>query len=199
MAINLKDDHIAHCLSLASHVSELYGQRVPDRTSTVKSIGYLQDLAEDLTKKPIQYTTVHVSEKTQIIKGFYLAREDYLEIVILEDLNDCWERFVLCKELFHAFIDCDEYRNMDLKVQAAGIYPVFAADPAAVDAILSVDAEYLAEIAAIEFLLPFSERKACLAAGRSTDSIAEQYKIPAVMVDRYCLPNNMAAMAAHFD
>lgn len=119
-------------------------------------------------------------------------------INLVSELNFCYKRFVLCKELFHVLLDKPEYRNMDLFAHIEEViilFPVVDSRPKP-----SSVSEFLAEVAAMQFLFPYEDRRKILARGIAPNfqEIAETYKIPRVYVEKYLSENYMEILSAFY-
>jgi Zn-dependent peptidase ImmA (M78 family) len=138
---------------------------------------------EYLGKKIELKELLNVQAQDNSIRGYYLSFGDRYEICLLAGMNFCWRRFVACKELFHVILDDERYRTTDIYNH---VEEVIAKFPVAVMAGSAVVSEALAEIAAMEFLFPYPDRRRILTAG-SPDylAIAQRYKIPQALVEEY--------------
>ena len=139
-------------------------------------------LVHEIAPMPLGLHELTISEEDSAIKGAFIRHEDRYNIFVLSGLNLCWTRFVTCKELMHVVLDCDEYHNIEIQFgshieEAVDILP---------EGSPSACSEQLAEAAAMEVMFPFSEREALIRNG-ATDyfAIADRYKIPELMVQRY--------------
>ena len=120
-------------------------------------------------------------------KGFYPGSGSYARIQISKNLNYCWTRFVLCKEMYHCILDkkienritstdglltLSEYLSSELLEVVADENETF----------IPFATEKLAEICAIETLFPFELlRVHCddLDEGKITHrQLALRYRIP---------------------
>lgn len=120
-------------------------------------------------------------------RGMFIPFEDgHYEIVILPGQKYCWKRFVLCKELFHVLIDVNDkekiFINRDVDSHIEQYMDKSNGIP---NTPQNVQAETLAEIAAMEFLFPYAHR----IRSRDSDSemLAHKYKIPKALVEKYIL------------
>jgi hypothetical protein len=126
-------------------------------------------------------------------RGMFIPFVDgHYEIVILPGQNYCWKRFVLCKELFHVLIDVEDKQkiftnnNVDIHIEQYMDKSSLPITPQ------NVQAETLAEIAAMEFLFPYAHRQQQLTT--DSETLAHQYKIPKAMIEKYILPYYMAGL-----
>jgi len=115
----------------------------------------------------------------------FLHGDGSADICIVSDLNYCWERYVLCKELFHVLIDKEAYRNMNIEEHLKETTIAFPNDDSKPKP--AVQVEVLAEMAAMEFLLPYECRLKELNGENKGNflAIAEKYKVPQLLVERY--------------
>ncbi len=131
-----------------------------------------------LGKKIRTYTHNTPWDKGSIV-AFNVAYEDYYDICLLGELNYCYSKFALCKELFHVIIDNPEFQSIDYgtRINQCIIGGV----------LLGPDSnEYVAEIAAMEYLFPFKDREAILKqTDIDFDTIALTYRIPRLLVETY--------------
>lgn len=187
MRISTKD--LQRCISKVREVTEVYDLHHLDAHANVRLVDVLEEMAHHVTGRPVNVYYLDESASERHVKGVCVVLDERCDILILDGLNFCWGRFVLCKELFHAFLDCDEYRNMDLEKHLESMFTLFQVDPDSTDK--TTDAEILAEIAAMEFLFPLKTRQRCIERGMSVAEMAQQYKVPELLLERYTLPANM--------
>lgn len=115
--------------------------------------------------------------------GVYAGSTDYARIQFSKHLNFCWQRFAICKEMYHCIIDgptsnrttsvADLMKLSELLVSGAGsMFQEF--DP--------LYTEMLAEILALETLFPLELRnhhREAYSQGQITDyQLALRYRIP---------------------
>lgn len=126
-------------------------------------------------------------------RGFYLAMPDgKYEICILPGQERVWERFVLCKELFHVLLDkqlsdsiFSNGENLERHLEHFLGTDVFETTP-------SVQSEFLAEIAAMEFLFPYEHRMKQI--DHDAQDISDRYQIPKAKVEQFLHENFMAGL-----
>lgn len=197
MTIYIPKKDIERCLEVTKHVCDVYSQRILGGKHSVKAIDCLIEISSELSDKPIEFLQSNVSCEDEQLKGYFVAKEDKYQVVLLSNLNYCWRRFVLCKELFHVFLDTDEFRSMDMDAHLAGLYTV-SDTTEDIGPIPALTSEKIAEFAAMEFLFPYSDRRQCLAAGRESFDIADTFKIPLVLVEKYLQERNMAMLGKYY-
>ncbi len=183
---------LQRCFSLVATVCEAYEAKQLARHN-VRSVDALVEMATEIAGRPVDVLYLDEDADERHGKGMCVIRQDRCDVVILKGLNTCWHRFVLCKELFHAFLDCDEYRNMDLESHLESMFALFQVDPQDTDQTTNV--EIIAELAAMEFLFPYRARLACIDAGKSFEAMAQQYRVPLQLLVRYLTPQNMDSLA----
>ncbi len=109
-----------------------------------------------------------------------------VDIAIAKGLNFCWKRFVIAKEIFHGILDADEYHNMDVFSHLESVLASFP--DSAHKTSPSAEAEFLAEVATMEFFFPYEKRAEEMAVGpdvRNYQALALKYRIPLVKVERF--------------
>lgn len=156
----------------------------------------LLKLCSQELNKPVTILEISDSkiDKVETIKGSYLALAGSYVICLVEDLNECWRRFVVCKELFHVLFDNPEFENMEL---SSHIEDCVSETPAVEDTPQAAQSEFLAEYSAMEFLFPYSDRLAIISTGEAIDYLAtaKHYRIPRIYVERY-LTEHMMKLAS---
>lgn len=193
MIINRKHlDDIIQCVEEANSGYALLAAQ--SGTCSVKAIDVFSDYCRSVAKLEI-YQHEH-TQADGIPKGLVLICQNSYEIWILSGLNFCWGRFVLCKELFHVMIDVKDneklFANGDIEnhidqylVEEINIDPKTTSPN-------NVQAELLAEIAAMEFMFPYTHRVS--QKGKQSSEIAENYKLPKALVEKYMSDSFMHAL-----
>ncbi len=113
--------------------------------------------------------------------GMLRRYEHHSVIAYKRDLNICWTRYVVCKELAHLLIDTDHKHFTSDPIALAEA--LLAGIPNAVDA--EIQSEYAAGYAAVELLIPWCLRRkfdALVQEGLDDRAIAEIFKCPAIYV-----------------
>ena len=134
----------------------------------------------------------------------YALPETKIDIFYSQELNHCWRRFVVCKEMCHALENDEEMRvhtidDLDRLIQAltlpSGASETLASFP-------PFSAEKFAEFAALELLCPLRDRRALIRnGGRDTMSdlqIATLFRVPVQFIDLLFDPKYMAAVESTF-
>lgn len=194
MLISLKD--VRHCLDKAAEMTEQYKLYVLAAAGFPRSVDDLLWLCQQYQQKVITMEMLDLTDRTII--GAHLNLSTNYVVIVGSNLNYCWQRFVLCKELFHVLLDAPEYRSMSIYEHLEEVkttFPLIDSRPGP-----SAVCEAMAEIAAMEFLFPYEARVVELAQNPSPDylAIAQKYKIPQVFVEEFLSPSYMENIGAMF-
>jgi hypothetical protein len=114
------------------------------------------------------------------------------QIVLLDGMTNCWNRFCLCKELFHVVIDEPQSRSSSVIEHLAD----FRSSLIGADGRDSSVNEILAEFAAMQFLFPYAKRQKLADELKQRESRGEvksdifqefavQLRIPRVLLEDY--------------
>jgi Zn-dependent peptidase ImmA (M78 family) len=178
---------IQFSIDRACEVTREYKLRVLNADASERSVDGLIDVARHVLGKTIHLKKLDIDKEDTSTWGACFAYDTHYDVCTVDGLNYCWTRFIYCKEVFHAILDRDEYRNVSLCAhidEAVSVFPdpEYSAKPST-----AVMAEKLAEIAAMEFLFPYTRRKQELEKDGSVNyqTIAERYRVPLVLVERY--------------
>lgn len=183
----ITDAQLHTCISCAKNVTQQYTLTylVPDDPQ--QSVDYLVELYSGGLGKPAPVIVeVDIEAKNSpVYSAVFIKPDGNIDIAIAKGLNFCQKRFVIAKELFHGLLDDDEYHNMDLfghLNDVAAAFPDREATPS-----LSAASEFLAELAAMEFLFPYDKRVKELAVPGtpSFPGIALKYRVPLVQVEKF--------------
>lgn len=144
-----------------------------------------------LDKKEIRVLELFSMASNHHIKSFYVNYQDRIDIVYLKDLNNCWKRFALCKELLHALLADPSNYSPNFAEHIEGYFGISLAGTAEGE-MASTYVERTAELAAMEYLFPYSERKQFTGnLGLDFMQIADQYKAPRIYVESYLNPHTL--------
>lgn len=124
----------------------------------------------------------------------YVYEDGSYEICLLGGLTNCWQRFALCKELFHVILDEEEHRNTNLAMHLADFRQ--SVRDYQIDGSAASCNEILTEFAAMQFLFPYSRRmeiadsaKTRIKNGEASKEvykdIATEFRIPRLMIEEY--------------
>lgn len=176
---------IRRCLDCARELREEYRATCLRGDATRKSIDQLRGLVERYCGKKVSVQTLARHQAS--IKAFYFAMADgTYQIFLMSGMSDEEKRFAYCKELFHVVIDTEDYHNTNLYdhvYEVVATFPVTDSTPSP-----SAQSEKLAELAAMEFMFPYEDRKRILEQDSNPDAgrIASMYGVPQPYVELYC-------------
>ena len=181
----ISQDDLINCIRTSQNIAQAYELKALNGGNDSKrSLDLLIDVCVESCGHSIEIYKGDFDENDRWLYGACLLSAEKATILYAHYLNSCWERFTVCKELFHAVLDRDEYRSMEIFHHIENITLSFPDDDSTPSK--PVACEFLAEVAAMEFLFPYQNRELIL---KTTDiaprDIAEQYKIPCLMVERY--------------
>lgn len=181
----IKTDHLVYCVGRASELAQVYEQRYLHGGNPRRSVRLLLELAAGHLNKKIDLVQLDIHKDVSTVWGGCINYPDRCDIVLVQGLNFCWQRFVICKEVFHAVINDEKYWNMDLVGHVQEVTLTFPDEQSKPSP--SVVAEVMAEISAMEFLFPYKRRLIALESAIKNDSmaIAELHKVPQKHVERY--------------
>lgn len=183
--MNLSKHDISRCVDLARDLAAHYHQNVLNGDSPCKRMDELIVIIQTYLEKKV--TVRQLLRAKRSIKGVYFALQDgSYEINLLSGMDEDEERITLCKELFHVVIDTEAYHSTDLYghvYEVVATFPVTNSNPSP-----SAQSEKLAELAAMEFLFPYVDRKAILEDNNNPDMavIAARYGVPQGSVELFC-------------
>lgn len=189
----IKPQDLDQALAKAAEVSHHYNLHHLGANDPQKRIDYLfQSCAPLLQPRVIRILESEIDFAQSAVYSMCVLMDDKVDIVLAKDLNLCWRRYTVCKEVFHVLLDSEEHRNLDIASVTEGVSVVFPSDDA--HASPAVAAEFLAEIAAMEFLFPYVRRVQELAAPGAPNfkDIALKYRIPQKLVEKYLTANFIA-------
>lgn len=184
-------DELRHCLDQARDLSDHYKQNVLNGNAARRSTDELLRLVREYLQK--QVTVYRVRRQQSSVSAFYMAKsDDSYSVYLTSGLTDEGDRFALTKELFHVVLDEVGCRNMNLYghlEEVLASLPVRESKPQR-----STISEQLAEVAAMQFLFPYSERLTFLANANGNPDFAAaatRFGIPQQLVEMYCSDDYM--------
>jgi hypothetical protein len=194
MKVSHKD--LCYCWGEARQVREQYRQYSRDGNALPYSVDDLHAVCEKYLEMQIQISDLPPGIGGNIIMGVSVLWErDGVrrgDIRVRQDipLND--QRFIRCKELFHLVLRDESYRTTRIYEHLEEVFTTFPQvdgdpGPAAIS-------EFLAEVAAMEFLFPFEVRHTALKRPDFED-ISRTYGVPRARIERYLSPQYMACLA----
>ena len=185
--MRISDEDVKHCLTEVAKVVEEYELYSRAKGHTYRSVDDLEWLAGEHLNKSVTVEDLMLAADDRVIRGVFTALEDGSYVIyLLAELGERERRFVKCKELFHVILDDARCRSMDIYGHlelAAAAFSIADNSPES-----PVVWEMLAEIAAMEFLLPYTDRLAIIAgAGNDIDyaNVARRYGVPQIYVESY--------------
>jgi len=133
----------------------------------------------------------------------YNGEVTYLEILYASHLDESWKRFVVCKELCHALESTDgshtvEDRDVTKLINSLAIKSVQPSEMTE-----AFGAEILAEMCAMEMLLPIEFRQNIIdrygASAETNAMIAKEHKLPLLFTALAMDPSYIAMMSGIFE
>lgn len=192
--MDLDEKDVISCLAKAKEMIELYKLYTRVSNGSMRSVDEFEDLFCTYLDRKVVVNDLTLAADDSAIRGMFAALADgTYEIYLLAELPDRERRFVKCKELFHVVLDEDRSRSMDIYAhveEAATSY--FKGDSSPTSPVVC---EALAEIAAMEFLFPYEDRVAVIAASDGSpnfERVAAQYGIPQSLVEEYLSSHYMS-------
>ena len=181
-------------IAKATEVNDYYRLNHITGDAPQKYMDYVLDSCKALGVGTVQILQVDIPFDQTAVYSMVVMKGSNPDIVLARDLNHCWVRYTVCKEIFHLLIDGEQYRNLDIAAHTEAVtiaYPLNEAKPD-----MAVAAEFLSEIAAMEFLFPYAKREHLLTLAGQPNflAIAQQYRIPQLLIDRYLSQHFMEAL-----
>ncbi|TFW71501.1 hypothetical protein C3Y98_05230 [Methylotenera oryzisoli] len=160
------------------------------------SVNDLLTIVETNLEKKVTLSFHEDHYKDHSMHSFVAVNSDgSFEICLLNGMTNCWNRFSLCKELFHVVLDCEDARNSSLPEHLIDFRSSIM--DGAIEGSESSKSEILTEFAAMQFLFPYQRRLDCLKEieARKDESIksvyedmAVRFRIPRLLVEDYLSP-----------
>lgn len=156
-----------------------------------RSIDKLVEIYNKYQSWPTTLVELPIQATDSALHGMFIKMEDgSMTVAIAEGLSYEWTRFVICKELMHGLLDEDGFRDMNIAEHIGSMQLSFPDNESRPP--ITVQVEFLAEVAAMEFLLPYSARKQAVASGLDLKDLAKAYGVPLKMVEVYCADSYMS-------
>lgn len=195
--MQISDEDVKHCLEKVSEVMEGYELYSRAKGHSYRSVDDLEWYVGEHIDRKVTVEDLFLAADDKVIRGVFTALADgSYKIYLLAELPERERRFVKCKELFHVILDEDRCRSMDIYGHlelAAAAFSIYDNSPDS-----PVVWEMLAEIAAMEFLLPYKDRLAIIAGAEGNidyANIARLYGVPQIYVENYLSEAMMAEFA----
>src|SRR5689334_19602597 len=110
----ITNDELNYCLDKARDIAEQYKLYHIASDDPRRSVDKLMETCRARLSVAIALRKLSIHKDESAVWGAYLKEGDNrYTICYVDGLNYCWERFTVCKELFHVILDREEYRNMD--------------------------------------------------------------------------------------
>lgn len=189
---NTLDPYVIQAIKLAQEVTSeylLYYNRpvipvVPPPNSELESIpAYIaRQKGYELHLQRVRSTAIIEA----YIKRYDNSKPEKVEIVFSSRLNQCWSRFLICKEISHLLLGHKGNYTCNRDQIEGLITQLLLPDPPVLAADEALLVEHTAFCSAIELLIP-SERRyelyAFIDSAMDRMEIAEFYRVPRVIVD----------------
>lgn len=187
--LTLPKQQVVDALNEVYNIQELLQQNYGSYHSKNRSDADLLDICKKYLQKNIN-TFVHDTPWDDgSILGFFVAYPDRYEICLLNGMNYCYNKFALCKELFHIVIENPEFQSVNFEYTINKCVNGGALNGADSN-------EYVAEIAAMEYLFPFKNRVEIYKSGNiDFEKVAMDYRIPRLLVEKYLTDYRMKTLA----
>lgn len=191
------EEELGTCFFKTAEITERYLRVCLAPLDPQRSVDNLRDACQAHLGKRISFKELELRREDSAVWGARLVVPDGFDICYVQNLNHCWKRFVVCKELFHVVLDDSDSWNMDLDGHISEVtvsFPEPLSSPGP-----SVKAEFLAEMGAMEFLFPFAFRQRELQGPHQGNflEIAQKYRVPQVLIERYLSGDYMKALGSY--
>ncbi|MCX7071321.1 MAG: hypothetical protein NTW01_10055 [Gammaproteobacteria bacterium] len=198
---HVDDRLVSHALTHAKQVLDHYGQLPASYQQKTPDI--LLKICREYIHKHIEIIEIDLEGKDSMIRALYMSLDkNSYEVYVLAGQEDSWRNFAACKELFHVVLDdpgSEDCRTTDLYGHAEGcLFTMSVADSSPGK---NVTSEILAEIAAMEFLFPYVERKRHFseASPLNIDALAKLYPVPPALIEHYMSEHYMDGFAKFYE
>lgn len=186
---------ITDCICAAQEVSRLFEMHTRQNGDLDRSSDDFREVCENYGAISIRVHDLAYTDGFPI-RGGVLVFDDRYEVFILANQKEnYWDRFVEFKELFHVILDSLDkdrvFRNSDFVKQVEQTITAFPDMDNRAENWVAV--EQLAEIAAMEFLIPFARREQLskkLNSGEiAITDLVDKYRLPANKIELYLSEN----------
>jgi hypothetical protein len=173
--------------SILGSYRKTYGLRdVPIAVDHLRPMIEERGWVDRIVWEEFDFPSKHIKAQVQFYKGnmgVYSGQGDYARIQYSSSLNFCWQRFAICKEMFHAFIDKNPKDRITTTPDLLKLAEMIVSDSSAfVQDFSPFDTEQSAEVLAVETLFPFELRERYedrYRAGEISDrQLATRFRIP---------------------
>lgn len=189
--------HIKMCLDMAQNMREVYFHSFYNPNHTHISVNALLAIVRGNMNKNVTLSFLRAHHSGHHVQSFLHVGDDgSYHICLLSGMTNCWNRFALCKELFHVLLDEEAARNSSLSHHLADCRAALI--DAEISGGESSKSELLTEFAAMQFLFPYAKRlkyaeevEGRIAAGEQKktiyEEVAKELRIPRVLTEEYLL------------
>lgn len=188
MALATEDIH--HALTHAREVADFYKQ-LPTHLASKKTPDGLLAVCRTYIQKKVD---IHVLDDKPVnkVRAHYESTAVGYNIYVRQQQAQEWRDFSACKELFHVVLDDPETTNFRTTAIFEHVQTVVTTlIPLDGNPCKSASSELLAEIAAVEFLFPYCDRRRAVTDKTPEILIANQYELPFPLIERYLSPYYM--------
>jgi hypothetical protein len=178
-------------------------QMVPIKIDHLKPMMIERGVADQIYWEKVEFEHKFIGAMVEFYQSIEAYKGDIAaKITYASSLNECWQRFVLCKEMYHCVIDNDTETRTSNPGEVSALLeelgsPVMPGRSKKINPNQSaLDTEYDAELLAVETLFPLELRKHHMHDYNnqkiSSFQIALRYKIPEVYIAAFMKPRLMA-------
>lgn len=172
------------CLDKVDEINAQYRLHHLGSDDPWRSVENLRLTVQTDLGKQVTLIELPLSKVSSVVYGMFVMKSEHqFDIVYVRDLDEKMKRFVICKELFHILIDEEQFRDMDIEGHLQALTTAYPRDDFKPRA--SVLAEFLAEVAAMQFLLPRTCRLEALGRKTPPAAVSDRYGVPLMFVERY--------------
>ena len=177
IAILAKDIHTKMDIDCSDKIKvNILNEDSSKNTIETEIVNYFQD--------KIRIEVYSTQPQDDEVFGIYTRynKDDYvlIDIDVINNLNECWKRFITTKELVHTILDKEEsaytFNIEELIDMLIENNPNITFDD-------DIDSEYLAFFFALELLLPYCHNSYMTNKGISEYRIAEEFMVPEKMIN----------------
>jgi len=143
---------------------------------------YAEKVESAARGQPYSIKTMIVDVEKNEYRGIFARGLSSSTIYLSHELNDCWKRFVICKEAIHLLVDDSDLRYAkSVRDQTMEAFQMFW--PTQSRAPLT--SEVFASVVAFEILYPWESRRAISKPPEDMHQEAVDFKIPEHHLDAY--------------
>lgn len=196
--MKIETTKIRDALDCAQNLREIYFNFFHNEKPFI-SVNDLLSIVQTNLKKKVTLSFHSDSYVDHTMTSFVVMNDDgSYEICLLSGNTNCWNRFSLCKELFHVVLDAEDHRNADLEVHLLEFRSSML--DRAVEGSESAKNEMITEFAAMQFLFPYGRRLEYAEQIKATpedrlsdlyENIARSHRVPRFMIEDYLHPSMM--------